>query len=265
MLQEPDAGLHSLDWRRRSLGGLRRIWRAGLDFLLPPRCLTCDAPSAEPDAVCPSCWGLMPFIEAPWCARYGTPLSFDLGPEGLSARAIASPPLFNRARAATLYGGPARDLVLALKFGGRREVAAPMGRLMAAAGRELFQPDTLVLPVPLHRTRLWQRRFNQAALLGQEVARIKGAGFEPQMLERRRRTRQQVGLHADERSRNVRGAFALRPEAAMKISGRPVVLVDDVLTTGSTVEACTRVLLRAGARQVDVLTFAIADPSLTAD
>ncbi|WP_244314432.1 ComF family protein [Pannonibacter tanglangensis] len=242
------------------LSGLRRTLVAGFDVLLPPRCPVCEAVTADNGSLCPECWTRMPFISAPWCARLGTPLSHDLGEGALSARAIAEPPLFDRARAATLYQGPARDLVLALKFGGRRDVAGVMGRLMAGNGREILTPETLLVPVPLHRFRLWQRRFNQAALLARAVGAASGVPVVLDALERRRRTRQQVGLTARERHANVRGAFAVPDAARPRLLGRPVVLVDDVLTTGSTLSACTRVLRQAGASRVDVLTFAIADP-----
>ena len=202
----------------------------------------------------------MPFIEAPWCNRLGIPFSHDLGEAALSARAIADPPVYDRARAAALYKGPARDLVLGLKFGARRDVAGLMGQLMARNGQELLDQGSLLVPVPLHRIRLWQRRFNQAALLAQAVSRVSGVAVEPFALERIRRTRQQVGLSAKQRQVNVRGAFRVPPSSRSKLYGRNVILVDDVLTTGSTLAACTRVLREAGAARVDVLTFAIADP-----
>lgn len=240
--------------------GLRGLARAAFDGLLPPRCPVCDAVIAADHSLCPACWTAMPFIEAPWCDRLGTPFSHDLGEGALSARAIADPPVYDRARAATLYKGAARDLVLGLKFGARRDVAGLMGQLMARNGQDVLLPGSLLVPVPLHRLRLWQRRFNQAALLAQAVARVSGVAIEPCALERTRRTRQQVGLTAKQRQVNVRGAFRVSPADRDKIHGRNVILVDDVLTTGSTLAACTRVLRAAGATRVDVLTFAIADP-----
>lgn len=235
--------------------------RLALDFLLPPRCASCDRPIGLPDGLCASCWAKTPFLEPPWCDRLGLPFSHDLGAGALSPRAIAEPPVFDRARAATLYEGPARDMVLGLKFHRRRELALPMGRWMARAGRELLEGDPLIVPVPLHRLRLWQRRFNQATDLASALGRVTGLDVGHTVLKRRRRTRQQVGLDAKARHVNVRGAFVLSPPDALKVAGRRIVLVDDVLTTGSTVSACARVLQRGGAARVDVLTFALADPS----
>jgi len=235
--------------------------RLALDFVLPPRCAACDRPIGSADGLCGGCWAETPFLDAPWCERLGLPFSHDLGPGALSPTAIAEPPVFDRARAATHYDGPARDMVLGLKFQRRRELALPMGRWMARAGREFFEGSPLVVPVPLHRFRLWQRRFNQSADLARAFARSAGLEVSVTALKRNRRTKAQVGLDAKERHKNVRGAFVLAGAEAQNISGRPVILIDDVLTTGSTVSACTRVLRRAGAARVDVLTFALADPA----
>ncbi|MBD1549164.1 ComF family protein [Roseibium aggregatum] len=241
-------------WGRRAAGGL-------LDLLLPPRCLACTAVIDQPGGLCAECWRDMPFLEAPWCARYGTPFAYDIGKDGLSPRAIADPPVFERARAVAHYSGPARDMVMALKFSGRRDLAGPMGCWMARAGREFLDKDSVIVPVPLHRIRLWQRRFNQSADLARAVAGVSGGTYVPELLRRKRRTRQQVGLDAAARRQNVRGAFGVREDLEEFVYGKQVVLVDDVLTTGATVSACTKVLKSAGAAGIDVLTFANADPA----
>jgi len=236
-----------------------------LDFILPRRCLCCDARVASQEGLCAACWSEVPFLERPWCHRLGTPFAYDVGDGAWSPRAITAPPLFDRLRSVALYDGPARQMVLAMKFSGRRELARPMARWMVRSGTEVLDRDCLLVPVPLHWTRLLSRRFNQAADLARAIALESGARFEPRLLKRNRRTRQQVGLSAKERRRNVRTAFALDPERAALAAGRRVVLIDDVLTTGSTVEACARRLLGAGAVSVDVLTFALADPALRSD
>lgn len=254
-------GIHAKAIAERTGGWGRAAGGWLLDVLLPPRCVACNAETDCTDGLCASCWSTVPFLEPPWCQRYGTPFSYDIGKDGLSPRAIADPPVFDRARAVAFYTGPARDLILALKFSGRRELADPMGRWMARAGSEVVSETSVVVPVPLHRIRLWQRRFNQAADLARSVAASSGATYAPNLLRRTRRTQQQVGLSASERKKNVRGAFEVRSGLDGLVTGRPVVLVDDVLTTGSTVAACTRALRSAGAASVDVLTFAAADPA----
>ncbi|SHN00554.1 ComF family protein [Roseibium suaedae] len=245
---------------RRSLSAAKGCSSAVLNLLLPPRCLACGSKTGRTGALCPVCWSDMPFLENPVCARYGTPLPHDMGEGGLSARAIMDPPVFDSARSAARYDGPARQMVLALKFARHRDLSEPMGTWMARAGREFLSAESLIVPVPLHRWRLWQRRFNQAADLAASVARTAGCGYDPMLLARTRRTRQQVGLDAASRQKNVRGAFDIRAGREAEVFGRPVVLVDDVMTTGSTVSACARVLRKAGASRVDVLTFALAVP-----
>lgn len=203
----------------------------------------------------------MAFIEKPVCHRLGTPFAYDVGEDTWSPRAIASPPAFDRLRSVAFYEGSAQRLVLAYKFGGRRELARPMGKWMSNAGREFLNPDCLIVPVPLHWVRMVSRRFNQAGALAQVVAKACGGSYEPDILKRRKRTRRQVGLSARERQKNVRTAFSIDETRLDRLEGRHVVLIDDVITTGSTIAACTKTLLSAGAASVDVLTFALADPS----
>ncbi|WP_428648859.1 ComF family protein [Roseibium sp.] len=237
--------------------------RLVLDFLLPPRCLTCDARVSEVDGLCADCWQKVQFIEKPLCHRLGLPFSHDIGDGAWSPQAIANPPPFDRLRAVAIYDGAARDLVLGLKFGRRRDLARPMGRWMARAGNEFLDRESILVPVPLHWFRLLTRRFNQSADLARAVAQTCGGQFEPGLLKRRKRTRQQVGLTAKERWKNVRSAFSVDPARRGDLLGRHVVLIDDVMTTGSTVAACSKILLSAGAASVDVLSFALVDPSHT--
>ena len=231
------------------------------DVVLPPRCLSCGAATGSHQALCAACWSGLPLIERPFCERLGIPFTYDHGPGVLSAEAIADPPAFGRARAATRYEGPAVELVHRLKYADRVENAALMGRLMAQAGRDILEGAELLVPVPLHRFRLWYRRFNQSALLCDEIARRSGVPQDPFLLMRRRRTPRQVGLTRNERARNVQGAFLVPEPRRIHVKDRHIVLVDDVLTSGATAEACARTLLRAGAASVDVLTFArVATP-----
>ena len=232
-----------------------------MNALLPQRCLCCDRRVGSDDGLCPVCWHGMVFIEKPVCHRLGTPFAYDVGEDTWSPRAIASPPVFERLRSVAYYEGSAQRLVLAFKFGGRRELARPLGKWMSNAGREFLSPDCLIIPVPLHWVRMISRRFNQAGALAQVIATECGASYEPEILKRRKRTRRQVGLSAKERQKNVRSAFSVDKTGLDRLEGRHVVLIDDVITTGSTITACTKTLLAAGAASVDVLTFALADPS----
>ena len=238
-----------------AIRGASRLAKAALDIVYPPHCLACGGATATSVGLCPTCWRGTSFIAPPYCARLGLPFERDLGGGLLSPEAIARPPVFRRARAAALFDdGPSRRLVHRLKYGDRHEVATLMGRLMVQAGRELFDGAPVLLPMPLHRGRLWRRQFNQAALLAEVVGRETGLAVDPFLLERIKATRSQVGMSRARRASNVQGAF--RVPASAQPKGRTVLLIDDVLTTGATANAAARVLLRAGAGAVDLVVFA---------
>jgi ComF family protein len=241
---------------RRWRAALRRGAGAVLDFALPPVCASCREPLGEGSGVCAQCWSKLALIEKPYCARLGIPFVYDPGPGLLSMEAIATPPAFDRARAAVRYDDVARDIVHALKYSDRLDLAPMMGRWMARAGAELFEGADALIPVPLHWRRQWARRLNQSAALAAEIARISGVPVSHGVLKRTRATRQQVGLSKSERAANLQGAFRVAADQKAAVSGRRVILIDDVLTSGATAEACTKALLRAGASHVDVLVFA---------
>lgn len=235
---------------------LQRAAVAALGVILPPRCLACGDTVRDPGTLCTACWGRLTFLAQPCCAVCGYPFEFDAGPGAICGGCAASPPVFARARAALRYDEASRGLILALKHGDRTDSAPALARWMAGTGRELLRDAALVAPVPLHRLRLLARRYNQAALLARVVAERGERPCIADLLERRRRTPSQGRLSGSARARNVRGAFAVNPARAALLAGRRVLLVDDVLTTGATVEACARTLLRGGAEAVDVLTLA---------
>lgn len=239
-----------------------RAARALVGLVYPPSCAGCGAATADPGALCPACWAGLRFIEEPCCPRYGTPFALDLGIGTLlSPRAISEPPVFERARAVALYDDTARRLVHRLKYEDRLDLAKAMSAMMAAAGAMLIADADCVVPVPLHRWRLWRRRFNQAALLARPIAGAGQVPFLPQALARVKATRSQVGLSRAGRAENLQGAFRVPAAHRAGIQGRRVLLVDDVTTTGATANAAARALLRGGAVSVDLLTFAlVADP-----
>jgi ComF family protein len=174
--------------------------------------------------------------------------------------AIADPPAYNRARAAVRFDEISRALVHALKYGDRLDLAPMMGRWISRAGREILAEADALVPVPLHWRRLWTRRFNQSAMLAASVSAASGVPMVTTALKRVKATAQQVGLSRSERATNVQGAFRVAEPGKAAVAGRRLVVLDDVLTSGATVEGCARALLRAGARQVDVLVFArVAD------
>lgn len=235
---------------------------AVMDFLLPARCVTCGDQLMQHAALCAACWSQLDLIDAPRCDVYGTPLPFDSGGLQLSATAVQRPPEWHRARAAVKFDDHSRRLVHALKYHDRHEVVQLMVRMMMRCGSDILQDADFLVPVPLYYWRMWGRRFNQAALLADKISRSVAADYRPDILTRQRPTRSQVGLSADARRDNVKGAFTCAKDRAGDLYGRRLVLVDDVLTTGATAEACARALKSAGAQRVDVLTFALVPGAL---
>ncbi|WP_141728341.1 ComF family protein [Devosia insulae] len=235
---------------------MARLGSALLDLVYPPTCLDCGAPTAAHAALCPRCFaGLRP-ITQPWCPVLGLPFEVSIGPDARSAEAIADPPPFDRARSAVLYNEVARAIVSRLKYGDRPELAEFCARLMHPAGMEFWAERPVLVPVPLHRWRQFERRYNQSTELARALARRTGLSVDTGLVARSRRTRQQVGLSHDARHRNVAGAFTAHREVLRRLNGRGVVIVDDVITTGSTVKAITRELKRAGVIKIDVISFA---------
>jgi ComF family protein len=240
---------------------LRRA-AAGLGSLIwPQRSLITHRELAGPGALEPDLWSKLQFLSEPLCARCGTPFEIAVEPGQLCGACLAHPPAYDRARAALVYGDVSRDLVLGLKYQGRRDGLAVLAGWMAAAGAELLEGADLIVPVPLHYLRLVRRGFNQSGWLAAALARRTGVRLSVDALKRVRATPVQGHLSPDARRRNVQGAFRLRRGRVKLVKGARVVLVDDVLTTGATAEACARTLKRAGAACVEVVALArVAGP-----
>jgi ComF family protein len=234
----------------------RQVGRTLVDAILPPRCLACGATVSEPDALCGPCWSSITFFAPPWCAVCGLPFAYPMGEGAVCAACARERTSWDRARAVMRYDRHSRGLVLALKHGDRTHLAKALGLWMHRAGGDVLDGVDWVVPVPLHWMRLFSRRYNQAGLLAHAVHAAGGPPVAPDWLIRRRRTPPQGRLGPLARTRNVRGAFFLRPGRSVR--GKRLVIVDDVLTTGATVEECARVLRRAGAAWVGVLTLARA-------
>ncbi len=234
----------------------RAVARSTLDAILPPRCLKCRAIVAAPGALCSACWAAMDFLEPPACARCGYPFEFDPGPGAVCGTCAGAPPAYGRARAVLRYDEASRGLVIDLKHADRTDGVPAFGQWLARAGADLLSETDLLVPVPLHRWRLFARRYNQAAMLAAALSRLTGRPMLAEALVRRRNTPSQGRLGRSARRRNVAGAFRVPAKSRPRIAGKQLLLVDDVLTTGATAEACAEALLGAGAGGVDVLTLA---------
>jgi ComF family protein len=241
----------------QSLGRLSgRVSRTVLDAVLPPRCLKCGETLRAAQGLCPDCWRKLTWLGAPCCACCGQPFPFDGGEAALCGACLQKRPAYDRARAVFRYDDESRDLVIGLKHADRTESVPALAGWMSRAGAGLLESAELVVPVPLHWTRLASRRFNQAALLAQAIGRGAGLPVLPQALSRRRATRSQGHLGRLARFRNVKGAISVTERQATAVTNRRILLIDDVITTGATVESAAKALISAGARAVDVLALA---------
>lgn len=248
------------------IGTVASAWRGGVDLILPPRCLSCGLLVEQQGALCVACWAAMSFVSEPHCDRCGLPFDHDPGPDPGDGPAgvltcgacLRDEPLFQRARAVLRYDDASRRLVLGFKHADRTEASATFALWMERVAADLIADSDLIAPVPLHWRRLFQRRYNQAALLSETLAKRSGRLGLPDLLVRRRATPSQGRLSAERRRRNVAGAFAVRPGRHEALRGRRLLLVDDVMTTGATVAACAQAALSAGAAAVDVVVLARA-------
>lgn len=223
------------------------------DLALPPRCPGCGEITGADHRFCATCWGSLRFLGPPWCARCHAPFDYDRGEDAVCAGCMEHPPAHDGVRAAVAYGDVARGVALKLKYSGRLACAETMARAMA---RLMPEDADLLVPVPLHRWRIWSRGYNQAALVARALSRASGVPADAELLRRVKATPVLRGLGPRGRARAVAGAFATAPDARKKLAGRTIVLVDDVHTSGATGEACARALKRGGAAQVILLCWA---------
>lgn len=230
--------------------------RSALDFALPPRCAGCGTIVGEVHSFCAECWKTVDFLGHSGCSACGLPLQAT--ESALCGACLARPPRISRTRAAVAYDELARSLAIRLKYGRKVAIARTMARYMAPLVGD--EGERLLVPVPLHRSRLWRRGFNQSALVAHELSRRLGIPADAMALRRVRRTPPLKGMSPQQRRRTVAGAFRVRDPGAL--AGKTVILVDDVLTTGSTAEACARTLKRAGAARIELVSWArVVKPS----
>jgi len=227
-----------------------------LNGILPPLCHGCRRPLREVNKICPSCWQEIEFIVEPFCEINGTPLPFDIGKGTISAAAIAEPPVYRRARTVAEYSGTMRNLIHQFKYCDDLTTTELFTTWLLRAGSELINSCDIIIPIPLHPMRLWKRRYNQAALLSHSLANRTNRNIDCNSLIRTRPTKSQVGLSETDRETNVKGAFQLRNKCNKQVKNRSVLLIDDIITTGTTIKSAANCLLLNGASEVNVLCLA---------
>ncbi|MCA0200396.1 MAG: ComF family protein [Proteobacteria bacterium] len=232
----------------------RAAGRLLLNAVLPPQCLACSAVVDTPGHLCGTCFGRFTFITPPHCGICGLPLDQTITDDLICGACVVERPAYGQARAAFIYDAHSRPLVLKLKHGDRTDMAVHLARWLQRSGREVLGTADVLVPVPLHRWRLLMRAYNQSALLAHAVGKLSGKAVAADVLIRTKSTPPQGGLSRKERRRNVAKAFGVRDAA--RIENKRVLLIDDVLTSGATANACALTLMQAGAAAVDVLALA---------
>ncbi len=236
--------------------------KQAMHVLLPPRCASCRVMVAEKGTLCGDCWQDLSFITSPMCACCGLPFAYDMGEGALCASCTADHPAYDTARAALRYDEHSRKLVTQLKYADQTHVVPLLARMMARVlppallASKVRAANLVVVPVPLHRYRLFTRRYNQSALLASAIAKDLALPYCPDMLLRVKHTPPQASLSKAARGKNVQGAFSVHPKQKVPLKGKEIVLIDDVLTTGATLQACAKKLRQGGAKAVHCLTLA---------
>ena len=233
---------------------LKRVFNTIINFILPPLCPICNKRVDVPHMLCATCFKRLNFITKPYCQKCGRPFEFDIKGESLCAACMKDQPRYNKARSNLVYDEGAKELILPFKHADRTDLAHILSEFLIREQGVLIDEAEIIIPVPLYITRLFKRRYNQSALLAKRICKIKHKQYEPRVLRRIKPTVSQGHMNKIERAANVKGAFAVfQPDI---IRDKKVLLIDDVMTTGATVNECTKVLMKSGASQVDILTVA---------
>ena len=246
-------GAFGAEWKRGL--GVRNLLRSALDLVFPREDLDGE-PTVGAHGLSAEAWAKIHFLDGPVCDGCGAPFDYDPGPGVRCAPCMARPRAFDAARAACLYDEISRDPILKLKHADRTDLAPMFARWLSRAAAELLEEAEAIVPVPLHPLRLLRRRYNQAAEVARPLSQLSGVPYLPDALVRRRATESQGGKSGAHRKRNVAGAFQAPERRRAQVEGRRILVVDDVMTTGATLEGCARALKQAGAARVDVAVLA---------
>jgi len=229
------------------------LFKKLVDLVIPLQCVKCGGLLDTKEGLCTSCWSSISFISKPYCGCCGRPFDFEIEDNALCGACSSHSPLFTSARSVFTYSAESKHLILKFKHTDSISGAPLFAEWMTRQLEEIKDP--LCIPVPLHWTRLFMRTYNQAGLLALEIAKRKDWTYAPFFLKRKRRTPSQGYLSKIERIKNVENAFLVPEKKKKQLTGKTVLLVDDVFTTGATLNACTKVLLKNGAKDVHAITL----------
>ena len=234
-----------------------KTYTTALDVVFPPVCLNCLTPTETTNKICPTCWNNIDFIVSPYCEIKGTPFPFHIEQGTISASALKQTPHFDKARSVALYEGTMRELIHKLKYKDRHELTNLFVNWMQQAGKDILKKTDLIIPIPLYRSRIWHRRFNQSALLAKRLSKQTNIPYDCTLLIRGKKTKSQVGLTANERYQNLKNAFTIDNTKKEILRNKTILLIDDVITTGATINTASKLLKSTDVDKVYVLSLAL--------
>jgi ComF family protein len=226
------------------------------NIIFPPKCLNCNVIIGEVGGLCSLCFEKINFTTSPSCAICAFPFEYDLGEEALCAACINHKPAYDKAFTVFTYNEHSKELIHKFKFADQTYATPYFANWIKRAAKDALEDADIIIPVPLHKLRLYKRMYNQSALLAKAIARISNVKYNPYILKRIRNTTPQSGLSQKQRQGNVKNAFAINPKQLAAIKGKNIILIDDVMTTGATIEECCKILRKAGVSKIYVVTLA---------
>lgn len=236
---------------------IKPITKKAIDIIFPPRCLSCKVYVESDGSLCHNCWEEIDFISSPQCSSCGTPLEFATSDGTICGQCIANPPKYTMARSVLRYNEKSSKLITNFKYYDNTHSSNHFAKWLLRAGKDMIGDVDIITPVPLHKLRLLSRRYNQCALICNRLSEMTGITSYNNLLIRHKNTKPQAGLAFNKRINNVKSAFKINHDLIEQINDKNILLIDDVMTTGSTIDSCTKTLLNSGARNVYVLTIAM--------
>ena len=232
-----------------------KIAQTIIDYIFPPTCLLCNSFVDKQGTLCNICWVDVTFCPTSVCHICGLPFEYEVEEKTLCGNCVKLTPFFSHARYVCLYDDKTKKLIFDLKYKDKTFLVPSLSKMIHNIGKEYIEACDYIIPVPLHKKRLYNRKYNQSAMIAKQIAKLSNKPMFPSLLTRKKNTISQTGLSQEKRIANVYNAFSVSKQYKMLVKNAHIVLIDDVLTTGATVNACSKTLIKSGAQKIDVLTF----------